>query len=139
MHSSSLALLDTSLFHIISLSTHSLHSPLSLLPLLFSAAPKFTMKPTDLDLLYGTTATIACAFNGFPKPSVEWRMDRRTLTSESERIRMTSCATSSILEIIKLCYEDMGTYTCIITNSSGSNSAHMTLNVHGECSHVTVT
>ena len=100
---------------------------------LFTAAPKFTMLPSDLDLLYGTTATIACAFNGFPKPSVEWRMNRQTLTSaDDDRVKITSCATSSILEIIKLCYEDMGTYACFITNSGGSNSSHMSLNVHGE-------
>lgn len=107
--------------------THSLTSPC-----VHSAAPKFTMQPTDLDLLYGTTATIVCAFNGFPKPSVEWRVNRQTLTSNNERIKMTSCATSSILEIIMLCYEDIGTYGCYITNNSGSNSAHMTLNIHGE-------
>ncbi|CAI8009161.1 Kalirin, partial [Geodia barretti] len=95
------------------------------------AAPKFTMLPSDLDLLYGTTATIACAFNGFPKPSVEWRMNRQTLTSADNRVKITSCATSSILEIIKLCYEDVGTYACFITNSGGSNSAHMALNMHG--------
>lgn len=90
------------------------------------------MLPSDLDLLYGTTATIACAFNGFPKPSVEWRVNRQTLTSDNDRVKITSCATSSILEIIKLCYDDVGMYTCFITNSGGSNSAHMSLNVHGE-------
>ena len=99
------------------------------------ASPKFTMFPTDLDLLYGTTATIPCAFNGFPKPSVEWRKNRQTLGSQSNRVKITSCATSSILEIVKLCYEDVASYTCFITNSRGSNSAQMSLNVHGEPSH----
>lgn len=107
-------------------------SSLDLSASFITAAPKFTMLPTDLDLLYGTTATIACAFNGFPKPSTEWRMDRQTVSSKGERVKITSCSTSSMLEIIKLCYDDVGTYTCFITNSRGSNSAHMTLKVHGE-------
>ena len=50
-------------------------------------------------------------------------------------MKITSCATSSILEIVRLCYEDVGTYACFITNSGGSNSAHMTLNIHGEFCH----
>ena len=51
-------------------------------------------------------------------------------------MKITSCATSSILEIVRLCYEDVGTYACFITNSGGSNSAHMTLNIHGEFCHM---
>ena len=106
--------------------------PSSFLPTHSLAAPKFTMLPTDLDLLYGTTATIACAFNGFPKPTIDWRVDRETITSKDDRIKINSCATSSILEIVRLCYDDVGTYTCFITNNRGSNSAQMTLNIHGK-------
>ena len=94
--------------------------------------PKFTMVPTDMDLLYGTTATISCAFNGFPTPSVEWRKERETVRG-GVRVRINSCSSSSVLEIIKLCYDDVGVFTCFITNSRGSNSASMTLNIHGEC------
>ena len=56
------------------------------------------------------------------------------------RVKITSCATSSVLEIIRLEYEDEAIYTCYITNSMGSDSASMALNMHGEScdSHVIV-
>ena len=56
------------------------------------------------------------------------------------RVKITSCATSSVLEIIRLDYDDEAVYTCYITNSMGSDSASMTLNMRGEsCDrHVTV-
>ena len=95
-----------------------------------TATPKFTMTPPDMNLVYGNTATISCAFNGYPNPSVVWRRDRETLNSDG-RMKITSCATSSILEVIQLQYEDAGIYTCYITNQQGSNSASMMLSIHG--------
>ena len=95
-----------------------------------TATPKFTMTPTDMTLVYGNTATISCAFNGYPNPSVVWRRDRENVVSD-DRTKITSCATSSILEVIRLQYEDAGIYTCYITNQQGSNSASMMLSIHG--------
>ncbi len=90
------------------------------------------MRPSDMDLLMGTTATISCAFNGYPIPSIIWRKDHELLSLEGERWKITSCSTSSVLEITRLDYEDEGAYSCYITNSQGSDSADMCLNIHGK-------
>lgn len=95
------------------------------------ASPKFTMTPSDMTLFYGTTATISCAFNGYPPPSIVWKREREEVRSD-QRLKITSCATSSVLEIIQLEYEDAGIYTCYLTNSRGSDSASMVLSVHGK-------
>ena len=99
-------------------------------PYTSAAAPRFTMKPNDLDLKMGNTATISCAFNGQPAPSVVWRKDSDIVTSD-ERRKITSCATSSVLEIVSLEYEDEGVYSCYATNQLGSDSASLTLSLHG--------
>ncbi len=95
------------------------------------AVPKFTMTPSDMTQTYGSTATISAAFNGYPAPAVTWRKDREALES-GKRLKITSCQTSSVLEIIQLEYGDTGIYTCFLTNSTGSDSASMVLSVHGE-------
>lgn len=95
-----------------------------------SAVPKFTMSPADMTQTYGSTATISAAFNGYPAPSIIWRKDREALESGG-RHKITSCQTSSVLEIIQLEYQDNGVYTCFLTNSVGSDSASMVLSVHG--------
>ncbi len=89
------------------------------------------MRPSNMDLLAGTTATISCAFNGYPNPSIIWRKDHELLSGDNERGKVTSCPTSSVLEITRLEYQDEGAYSCYITNSQGSDSADIFLTVHG--------
>ena len=108
---------------------------ISLLPfspptLSYTAAPQFTIKPNDLDLKTDNTATISCAFNGQPAPSIVWRKDGELITSNKRR-KITSCGTSSVLEVISLEHEDKGVYSCFATNQLGSDSASMTLSLHG--------
>ena len=74
------------------------------------------MNPVDLDLQVGSTATISCAFNGNPAPVVVWNRDHESLACD-ERHKVLSCATSSVLEIARLEYDDEGRYTCFISNA----------------------
>lgn len=90
------------------------------------------MNLSDLHLLYGTTATISCAFNGYPPPSVCWKHEDEPILSNTPHIKMTSCPTSSVLEVVSLDYEDMGFYSCYITNSMGSVHTSMTLSMYGK-------
>ncbi len=96
------------------------------------------MHPVDLDLPVGSIATISCAFNGYPAPSVMWRRDHEILTSDVRR-KITSCNTSSVLEITKLEYDDEGRYSCCITNSMATDSTTMTLTLHGNILNLTIT
>ncbi len=95
------------------------------------------MHPTDLDLSIGVTATISCAFNGYPAPSVIWKRDHEILTSD-ERRKVTSCPTSSVLEVKQLEYDDEGRYACYITNTMGSDSTTMALSLHGGCGYLSL-
>ena len=88
------------------------------------------MEPMDLDLLVGTRATISCAFNGYPAPTVTWRRDREVVSCD-ERRKVMSCATSSVLELSNLEYDDEGRYSCCIDNTMGSDSTTITLSLHG--------
>ena len=89
------------------------------------------MNPVDLDLQVGGTATISCAFNGFPAPVVVWKRDHEVLGCD-ERRKIMSCGTSSVLEVNKLEYDDEGRYSCFISNNVGSDTTTMTLALHGE-------
>ena len=89
------------------------------------------MNLSNLHLLYGTTATISCAFNGYPPPSVSWKHDDE-LVQTTSHVKVTSCPTSSVLELTTLDYEDMGYYTCYITNSMGSVLTSMALSLYGK-------
>ncbi len=81
--------------------------------------------------MYDSTATISAAFNGYPAPSVTWRKDRDDLETGG-RLKITSCQTSSVLEIIHLEYGDTGIYTCFLSNTMGNDSGSMVLSIHGE-------
>ena len=76
-------------------------------------------------------ATISCGFNGYPAPVVVWKRDHENLASD-ERRKIMSCATSSVLELGALEYDDEGRYTCFIANSIGEDSTTMTLSLHGK-------
>lgn len=89
------------------------------------------MHPVDLDLPVGSMATISCAFNGYPAPVVMWKRDHENLVTDDRR-RIMSCATSSVLELGTLEYDDEGKYACLIANSRGEDSTSMTLSLHGK-------
>ena len=110
--------------------------PSSSCPPLFPPPSPPPPLPSPLPQNFTSKATIACsAFNGFPTPSVQWRKDRLTISgTEGEGVKIESCPTSTILDIIRQCYDDVGTKVCFITDSRGSNSvkiftvsAHMTV------------
>ena len=108
-------------------------TPISIFTILlfFPGKPKFTMNPVDLDLQVGGTATISCAFNGYPAPVVVWKRDHEVLGCD-ERRKIMSCGTSSVLEVSRLEYDDEGRYSCFISNNVGSDATTMTLALHGK-------
>ena len=95
------------------------------------AAPKITVAPNDQTLLEGSSVSISCAFNGAPAPSVMWRRNGKSLEYD-ETIRVKSCPTSSVLEIVKVSYAHEGMYICTVSNSHGSDSCQMDMIVQGD-------
>ena len=96
----------------------------------FIAAPKVTVLLNDLEQYLYDSIPISCAFNGFPEPDVEWRRNGKAIVN-SDRIKISSCATSSVLEISDLQYTDEGEYVCILTNELGEDSTSMDLYIEG--------
>ena len=120
-----------SYMYMYSLFENSRFTLLLLPPHTHTATPKFTLTPADLDLAVDTSATISCAFNGCPAPCVVWSKDSAEVASDS-RHKITSCPTSSVLEVAQLEHEDEGVYSCSVTNSVGEDCTSMLLSIHGE-------
>ena len=74
--------------------------------------------------------SISCAFNGSPIPEVIWKRDEEKLILD-DRIKATSCPTSSVLIINDVQYSDEGQYSCTVTNPLGSDVIEMDLFVEG--------
>ena len=100
---------------------------LSFLP---PAAPKITICPPDQSLLLNERFSVTCAFNGVPPPAVVWKCNSE-LMADTDHSHISSCSTSSVLEIKKIQYKDEGEYTCIVSNSLGLDSVSMSLHVQG--------
>lgn len=73
-----------------------------------------------------TAKFTACA-SGIPEPTVEWFKDDQKLYP-SERIRMeTDKAGLLRLSISNVTEDDLGKYTCKISNEHGSDVCHATM------------
>ncbi len=91
--------------------------------LVFSNAPSyftqaqgnstFTTQPAALTIASGSTATLVAIATGTPAPSYQWYVNGVAIPS----------ATSSRLVINSATSANAGSYVCVATNSSGSNSS----------------
>lgn len=98
---------------------------------IFPAAPKITKHLTDLTQHLYDIIQISCAFNGFPNPSIEWIKNGGETVMNSDRIKISSCPTSSVLEIRDLQYMDEGEYICKVSNELGTDETLMDLYIEG--------
>lgn len=81
----------------------------------------------------GKYISIACSARGFPPPSYSWMLGSSQLAEVgSERISVTASGLLYFREVVR---EDEGNYTCIATNSLGSDSETFSLVVEGRSSH----
>lgn len=100
---------------------------------LITAAPRVTVSPSDQTMFLHDNVSISCAFNGTPPPVVVWKRDDDIISQEDNpRIRISSCATSSVLQIHDLEYSDEGQYSCIVSNAFGTDTTIMDLFVEGK-------
>ena len=90
-----------------------------------------TVSPSDQTLFLHENFSVSCAFNGTPEPSVVWRKDDDIIASDDLRYKMSSCATSSVLEIHDVQYTDQGEYNCTVTNPLGDDFIVMELLIEG--------
>lgn len=101
------------------------------------AAPKMTVAPIDQTLFVHENFSVSCAFNGTPAPTAVWRREENVIPLDNPRYKISSCPTSSVLEINDIQYSDEGQYSCTVTNSLGEDIATMDLFVEG-CKYSTI-
>ena len=90
-------------------------------------APGINAAPASLTAVMGNTATLRCTATGDPIPVQSWSRNGITLTSGS---RFQISADGQVLTITDVREEeDEGVYICHASNSAGTDSATVTLNV----------
>ncbi|XP_072176576.1 hemicentin-1-like [Diadema setosum] len=87
--------------------------------------PPLTLEQSQMVVSVNRRAILSCPAEGYPPPEVRWRKDGR-LISASGRITMTA---NHELIIDRVQESDSGTYTCVATNSVGSNELNFYLTV----------
>ena len=96
--------------------------------------------PTDsLEVVAGTTVTYVCVgFGGDDPPNISWQFNNTLLGNdtsalvtvyESQVVENSLTFTQSILELCSVDVDDSGEYSCIASNSGGSNSSSFILDV----------
>ncbi|CAL8346754.1 unnamed protein product [Arctogadus glacialis] len=74
----------------------------------------------------GQTATLTCAVDGYPEPTVTWTRNGVVLDAEDKYSFNEDGSEMTIMEVAKL---DEGEYTCIARNKAGESDQELSLRV----------
>lgn len=77
--------------------------------------------PNSLLTTAGDSVSFKCSADGGPNNTFYWRHNGEVLTNE----------TMSFLNVSAVTTDDLGLYTCVVTNNAGSGSS--TSVIHGKC------
>ncbi|CAJ0942326.1 unnamed protein product [Ranitomeya imitator] len=95
------------------------------------SSPKIEALPSDVSIDAGKVLTVACAFSGEPTPDIAWSQGGQTVPTEDQkgRVHIETCEDLTTLIITDVRKKDGGRYTLNLTNSFGSDSASVNINV----------
>ncbi|XP_078700409.1 obscurin-like protein 1 isoform X5 [Branchiostoma floridae x Branchiostoma belcheri] len=85
--------------------------------------PLFRRYMVTQEVLQGKDARFECKVNGNPVPEVKW-MKGDVEIKDGPRHVISFDGKTAALEVRNVSKEDLGTYTCIITNAAGSQECH---------------
>ncbi|XP_014113659.1 PREDICTED: leucine-rich repeats and immunoglobulin-like domains protein 2 isoform X3 [Pseudopodoces humilis] len=88
--------------------------------------PSFMRPLEDRTVTRGETAVLQCIAGGSPAPRLNWTKDDGPLTVTE---RHFFAAANQLLIIVDAGLEDAGKYTCIMSNTLGTERGHIYLNV----------
>ena len=82
--------------------------------------PAITQSPQSVSIGIGGSFTLTCSASGSPAPSFTWSKDGSTLANDGAHIVINggSVTVSNVVQ------SDVGTYTCVASNSVGSAQAN---------------
>ncbi|XP_029980113.1 myosin light chain kinase, smooth muscle-like isoform X2 [Sphaeramia orbicularis] len=92
--------------------------------------PKFITKPSRVFTKLGRTAKFTAKTTGRPPPTVTWLRGEAELQAGG-RVSMYERSGLHFLEIKDACLDDVGGYTCLMTNGAGSATASTELSIQG--------
>ncbi|GIY04971.1 obscurin, partial [Caerostris extrusa] len=96
------------------------------------AAPQFIKTLDDVEAEEGASLRLNVKFEGTPEPTAVWKKDGKPLEIDGKKIKTSIESDDSLTLIIdKLKKEDVGKYTCEITNPQGTSVTSGNVTVTG--------
>jgi len=96
------------------------------IPCIVTETPSFVRPLEDRTVTRGETAVLQCIAGGSPAPRLNWTKDDGPLAVTE---RHFFAAANQLLIIVDAGLEDAGKYTCIMSNTLGTERGHIYLNV----------
>ena len=95
--------------------------------------PRFTVPPSDIDLIPGSTATLSCVSSGQPEPWSTWfKTNTSGARIELPTLGSTFTKLSTRLELHDVNRDDSGVYECVVDNGIGTAEQSATVRVEGK-------
>ncbi|XP_016131468.1 protein sidekick-2-like [Sinocyclocheilus grahami] len=88
-----------------------------------SIAPNITAGPSDSAVIDGMSIILHCETSGAPRPAITWQKADRVLASGSVQLPRFTLLESGSLLISPAHLSDVGSYTCMASNSRGIDEA----------------
>lgn len=95
-----------------------------------SVVPVIIADSVVVTAIQGSTATLRCTASGEPVPNQTWTRDGAAVSGSQFLISVDG----RVLTLTSVTVEDRGVYTCHASNTAGTDSATVTLDVHCEYS-----
>ncbi|KAG8183020.1 hypothetical protein JTE90_017107 [Oedothorax gibbosus] len=89
----------------------------------------FKKKLNNLSVIEEESVELAVEYDGNPKPTLKWQKDGKDIVIDDDHYEVTKKDNTEVLTINDVTKEDSGEYTCVVTNSSGSEKTTSTVTV----------
>ena len=92
----------------------------------FSVPPTLVVSPQSKQVHENETFILSCEIAGSPAPSLTWKLDGQTITSDNHRtvtVTTEKDRVTSNLHVDRSGHEDTGMYTCDGKNDAASTSS----------------
>ena len=113
-----------------------------------TVVPVITIPPINLTVISPDSATFICTATAKPQAIIQWTRNGIVLDGSMGKFMISDtregdciitdppsdCVITSTLDINDVVPSDSGEYVCTAINAAGSDTAYVSLTVHGKCS-----